>query len=125
MITLKTTGSFKKTSSFLRKMTAQRLYDKLSRYGEEGVKALSQATPIDTGLTAASWSYKIDVTDGRVTIGWNNSNTNNGVPIALVIQYGHATGTGGWVEGRDYINPAIQPIFDDMVKDVWKEVTSA
>lgn len=125
MITLKTTGSFKKTSSFLHKMTAQRLYDKLSRYGEKGVKALSQATPVDTGLTAASWSYKIEVTNGRVTIGWNNSNTNNGVPIALIIQYGHATGTGGWVEGRDYINPAIQPIFDDMVKDVWKEVISA
>lgn len=124
-ITLKTSGSFKRTTSFLHKMTASRLYSRLAYYGEQGVKALANATPKDTGLTAASWSYKIEAVEGRVTLSWNNSNTNNGVPIALVIQYGHVTGTGGWVEGRDYINPAIQPIFDKMVKDVWKEVTSA
>lgn len=124
-ITLKTSGSFKRTTSFLQKMNASRLYSRLSYYGEMGVKALSAATPKDTGLTASSWSYKIEAKEGRVTLSWNNSNTNNGVPIALVIQYGHVTGTGGWVEGRDYINPAIQPIFDKMVKDIWKEVTSA
>lgn len=124
-ITLKTSGSFKKTMSFLHKMTASQLYSRLSYYGEQGVKALASATPKDTGLTATSWSYKIEAVEGRVTLSWSNSNTNNGVPIALVIQYGHVTSTGGWVEGRDYINPAIQPIFDKMVKDVWKEVTSA
>lgn len=118
-------GSFKNTYKFLNKIAALNLYNKLKKYGEAGVVALAKATPVDTGKTAMSWEYKIETSSDRVVISWWNSNTVNGVPIALVIQYGHVTGTGGWVEGRDYINPAIQPIFDKMVDDVWKEVTSA
>lgn len=124
-VKLVTKGSFKNTYRFLGKISTLSLYNKLKKYGEAGVAALAKATPVDTGKTAMSWEYKIEVTGGKVIISWWNSNVVNGVPIALVIQYGHVTGTGGWVEGRDYINPAIQPIFDKMVDDVWKEVTSA
>ena len=88
-----------------------------------GVEALSSATPIESGLTASSWYYKIENKDGKASINFYNSNIQNGVPIAIILQYGHGTGTGGWVEGKDYINPAIQPIFDKIVNDAWKEVT--
>ena len=84
--------------------------------------ALASATPVDSGLTASSWSYEITNKNGTATISFRNSNIQNGVPIAIILQYGHATGTGGWVEGRDYINPAIQPIFDQIANDAWKEV---
>ena len=97
----------------------------LNRYGREGVRALSAATPVDSGETASSWSYDIIREDGRTSIVFSNSNIQNGVPIAIILQYGHATRNGGWIEGRDYINPAIQPIFDKIVEDAWKEVTSA
>lgn len=124
-IGFKTKGSFKNIYKFLNKMSSRTLYNKLKKYGEQGVEALVKATPVDTGQTALSWSYKIETTNGRVTISWWNSNTVDEVPIALVIQYGHVTGSGGWVEGRDYINPAIQPVFDKMVDAVWKEVTTS
>ena len=95
----------------------------LDKYGRAGVDALSSATPVDSGLTASSWSYKIVQGRGVATIEFHNSNFNEGVPSAIILQYGHGTGTGGWVEGRDYINPAIQPVFNKIVEDAWKEVT--
>ena len=95
----------------------------LDKYGREGVAALASATPVDSGLTASSWYYEITNGNGSATITFLNSNVNKGVPIAIILQYGHGTGTGGWVEGRDYINPAIQPIFDRIANDAWREVT--
>lgn len=92
------------------------------KYGREGVSALSSATPVDSGKTASSWYYKIERTKDMISITFLNSNINKGVPIAIILQYGHGTGTGGWVEGRDYINPAIQPIFDKMAEEAWREV---
>jgi hypothetical protein len=95
----------------------------LDRFGKEGVAALSSATPVNTGLTASSWYYEIKHEKGCSTISFHNSNIQNGVPIAIILQYGHGTNNGGWVEGRDYINPAIQPIFDKITNEAWKEVT--
>jgi hypothetical protein len=97
----------------------------LESLGQKGVAALSSATPVDSGLTAASWSYEISNKNGRTTITWFNSHVESGVNIAIILQYGHGTGTGGYVSGRDYINPAIQPIFDQIAEDMWKKVTSA
>lgn len=127
MVTVKlsTKGSFKNSYRFLKRIGTKQLFNKLKKYGEEGVEALAKATPVDSGLTATSWSYKIEANQSQVVISWSNSNVVDGVPIALVIQYGHVTGSGGWVEGRDYINPAIQPIFDKMVDSVWREVVNA
>jgi len=96
------------------------LFDK---YGREGVAALASATPIESGETANSWYYEIEHSRGVITITFANSHINKGVPIAIILQYGHGTGTGGWVQGRDYINPAIQPIFDKIANEAWKEVT--
>lgn len=123
MITFKQKGDFKKTFNFLRR--AKKIdFTGLIKYANEGVAALVEATPKDSGLTAASWFYEITETDGRVTINFLNSNLGNGwAPIAILLQYGHATGTGGWVEGVDYINPALKPIFDKIAKDAWEEVT--
>ena len=123
MITFRQKGDFSKLTRFLEKAKeAVRLGD-LDKYGREGVAALASATPVDTGLTANSWYYKIERKDGTATISFFNSNVQNGVPIAIILQYGHGTGTGGWVQGRDYINPAIQPIFDKIVTEAWREVT--
>ena len=123
MITFRQKGDFSKLTRFLEKAKeAVRLGD-LDKYGREGVAALASATPVDTGLTANSWYYKIEHKDGTATISFFNSNVQNGVPIAIILQYGHGTGTGGWVQGRDYINPAIQPIFDKIVTEAWREVT--
>lgn len=123
MITFRQKGDFKKLTRFLeRAKEAVRLGD-LDKYGREGVAALSSATPVDSGVTASSWYYKIENKNGTAKISFYNSNIQNGVPIAIIVQYGHGTGTGGWVEGRDYINPAIQPIFDAIADSVWKEVT--
>lgn len=116
-------GDFSKLTRFLEKAkNAVKLGD-LDKYGRAGVAALSSATPVDSGETASSWYYKIEHQNGRASINFYNSNVNQGVPIAIILQYGHATGTGGWVEGRDYINPAIQPIFDEIANNAWKEVT--
>lgn len=123
MISFRHKGDFSKLSSFLEKAkNAVRLGD-LDRYGREGVSALASATPVDTGETAKSWSYEIERKNGSTVISFHNSNIQNGVPIAIILQYGHGTGTGGWVEGRDYINPAIRPIFDKLAKEAWEEVT--
>lgn len=122
MITFRQKGDFSKLTCFLEKSKEAVKLGDLDRYGKEGVAALKSATPVDTGLTANSWSYKIERGNGSVSISFNNSNINNGVPIAIILQYGHGTRNGGWVEGRDYINPAIQPIFDEIVNNAWKEV---
>lgn len=123
MIRFRHRGNFSDTTKFLeRAKRAVRLSD-LDKYGREGVAALASATPVDTGLTASSWSYEITNKNGIITISFLNSNVQNGVPIAVILQYGHGTGTGGWVQGRDYINPAIQPIFDKIVDNAWREVT--
>lgn len=123
MITFRQKGDFSKLTSFLeRAKKAVRIGD-LDKYGREGVAALSSATPVRTGLTANSWYYEIEHQNGSVSIIFNNSNVNKGVPIAIILQYGHGTRNGGWVQGRDYINPAIQPIFDRITKEAWEEVT--
>lgn len=123
MIGFRQKGDFSKTKKYFNNL--QRALDRgvFDQYGAEGVRALSAATPVDTGLTSKSWSYKIVKGRTSVSIVFNNSNVQNGVPIAIVLQYGHATRNGGWVEGRDYINPAIQPIFDKLVRKAWGEVT--
>lgn len=124
MISFKQTGDFKKTSRYLRKVQHTSLTTELRRYAQEGVDALSRATPVDSGETAASWYYEIRRTPGSIKIEWKNSNIVNGVPIAIILQYGHATGNGGYVQGRDYINPAIQPVFDRISESIWKELSS-
>ena len=125
MITFRHKGDFSKTTRFLeRAKHAVRLAD-LDRFGREGVAALASATPVESGLTANSWYYEITCSKSGAKIAFHNSNIQNGVPIAIILQYGHGTGTGGWVEGRDYINPAIQPIFDRIVDEAWREVTRA
>ena len=123
MISFRHKGDFTKTTRFLKGANGGFKSSILDKYGREGVAALASATPKDTGLTANSWYYKIEQRNGSVTIAFYNSNIQNRVPIAIILQYGHGTGTGGWVEGRDYINPAIQPIFDRIVKEAWREVT--
>lgn len=123
MISFRQTGDFSKLTRYLEKAKNAVHLGNLDKYGRAGVAALMSATPRDTGTTANSWSYEIKNTKKSVSITFNNSNIQNGVPIAIIIQYGHGTNNGGWVEGRDYINPAIRPIFDSLAKDVWKEVT--
>lgn len=123
MITFRHKGSFSKTTQLLERAKRTSMLAQLDKFGREGVAALASATPIDSGLTASSWHYEITHTKSGAKITFKNSNIQNGVVIALILQYGHGTGTGGWVEGRDYINPAIQPIFDKMVNDTWREVT--
>lgn len=123
MIHFRHTGDFSKLTRFMeRAKEAVRLGD-LNKYGRAGVAALSSATQVDSGETAASWYYEITNKNNTITISFHNSNIQNGVPIAILLQYGHGTGTGGWVQGRDYINPAIQPIFDQIAEYAWKEVT--
>lgn len=117
-------GDFRKTMSFFNKLKDGDIYKCLERYGREGVQALSSATPVDSGKTANSWDYEIVKTNNSVSIYWTNSNINNGVPIAVILQYGHGTGTGGYVQGIDYINPALKPVFEKIATNVWKEVIS-
>lgn len=123
MIRFRHKGDFRKTTNFLDKARKGVDPSILHKYGEAGVAALASATPVDSGETANSWSYKIEQRNGSVAIGFYNSNIQNGVLVAILLQYGHGTGTGGFVQGRDYINPAIQPIFDNIVQEAWKEVT--
>jgi hypothetical protein len=122
MISVTSSGSFT-VDAFLAKLSKGDLFATLNRYGAMGVDALASATPVDSHLTASSWTYKVVKKKGFYAIYWNNTNMADGVPIAIILQYGHATGTGGWVEGRDYINPAIQPLFDQMADEAWKQVT--
>lgn len=124
MITFKHTGDFSKTTKFLKKSAGKaNIENVLNEYGKAGVAALKSATPIESGLTADSWYYEIEIKKGSYAIHFCNSNINEGVPIAIILQYGHGTRNGGWVQGRDYINPAAQPVFDDIVNKVWREVT--
>ena len=123
MISFRHKGDFSKLTSFLEKAKNSVKLGELDRYGREGVAALESATPKNTGLTASSWYYEIERKGESVSISFHNSNIQNGVPIAIILQYGHGTRNGGWVQGRDYINPAIQPIFDKIANDAWKEVT--
>ena len=123
MISFRQKGDFSKLTRFLERAKESVHAGDLDKYGQAEVAALSSATPIDSGKTANSWSYEITNKDGSVTITFNNSNIQNGVPIAIILQYGHGTKNGGWVQGRDYINPAIQPIFDEIVDNAWREVT--
>jgi hypothetical protein len=123
MITFRHKGNFNKLTVFLEKADRTARLKDLDKYGREGVAALASATPVDTGLTASSWYYEIKRQNGVVALNFCNSNVNNGIPIAIILQYGHGTRNGGWVEGRDYINPAIQPIFDRIANDAWREVT--
>lgn len=125
MISFRQKGDFSKLTSFLERAKESVKIGDLDKYGQEGVKALSSATPVDTGLTANSWDYKIENKNGSVTISFFNSNIQNGVPIAIILQYGHGTKNGGWVQGRDYINPAIKPIFDKIAENAWREVTKS
>lgn len=123
VIVFKHRGNLKKTTKFLERTAKEDYLKSLDKYGQEGVNALSLATPVDTGKTAASWDYRIEKTGTGVKLVWTNSNVNKGVNIAIILQYGHGTRNGGYVQGRDYINPAIRPIFDKIADDAWKEVT--
>lgn len=123
MISFRQKGDFSKLTRFLERAKEAVKVGDLDKYGQEGVAALASATPVDSGLTANSWYYEIENKKGSVKISFKNSNIQNGVPIAIILQYGHGTGTGGWVQGRDYINPAIQPIFDKIAENAWREVT--
>lgn len=118
-------GGFTKTERFINRMKRREYLNVLDEFGREGVQALRNATPVDSGTTAESWDYEIKRTRNCTEIIWTNSNINDGVPIAIILQYGHGTGTGGYVQGRDYINPAIQPIFDKIAEKAWKVVTSS
>lgn len=123
MITFKHKGDFSNLTRFLERAKEVVHMGDLDKYGRAGVEALASATPVDSGETANSWYYEITNSNGSAKITFNNSNIQNGVPIAIILQYGHGTGTGGWVDGRDYINPAIQPIFDEIANNAWREVT--
>ena len=122
MIRFRQKGDFSNLTRFLERSKEVIKLGDLDQYGQEGVAALASATPKDSGLTASSWYYKIEHGNGTVSISFHNSHINDGVPIAIILQYGHGTGTGGWVQGRDYINPAVRPIFDKIVNNAWKEV---
>lgn len=122
LITFKQQGDFKKLSSFLERMKKPLKKTTLDKYGKEGVQALMAATPVDTGLTASLWHYDINMSKDSFSISFYNDNINNGVPIAIILNYGHGTRNGGYVKGRNYINPAIQPIFDKLAQEAWKEV---
>lgn len=125
MISFRQKGDFSKLTRFLERAKEVAHLGILDKYGKEGVAALSSATPHDTGKTAESWYYEIENKNGSATISFCNSNIQNGVNIAIVLQYGHATKGGGWVQGKDYINPAIRPIFDKIAEDAWKEVSKS
>lgn len=123
-ITVSASGDFKNLERFLKNAGSRNYRRLLEEYGRKGVDALSMATPVDSGMTASSWSYDISETSNGFEINWNNSNVNDGVNIAIILQYGHGTGTGGYVQGRDYINPALQSVFDGFVDDLTKAVNN-
>lgn len=125
VIKVKHKGSFKKTERFMNFLKGNRHLNSLEKYGELGVEALAAATPIDSGLTATLWKYEITKEKGKVSIKWLNTNIQNGINVVILLRYGHGTGTGGYVEGVDFISPAIKPIFDQIADGVWKEVEKA
>lgn len=118
-------GDFLKTERFLRNANKKINSFNFEKYGQMGAAALAANTPVDSGKTASSWSYDVIRASDAIRVVWKNSNINKGVPIAIILQYGHGTRNGGYVQGRDYINPALRPIFDEMAKEMWKEVRSA
>lgn len=124
MFSLSSRGNFDETEKFLRKAASMKAPSSLDKYGQAGVAALASATPTDSGKTASSWRYEIKSSGNGFTIDFLNSNINDNVNIAVILQYGHGTGTGGYVSGRDYINPAIQPVFDKLAEEAWKEVSN-
>jgi hypothetical protein len=123
MITFTSSGSFDKTEDFLKRMSRVDVVPLLKSAGERGVQILSINTPVDTGKTAQSWTYKVTRTKNSYRLDWSNSNSQNGSNVAILLQYGHGTGTGGYVQGIDYINPAVRPIFEALVAEIWGEVT--
>ena len=125
LIRITTKGDFNNTFRFLNKMSKFQINKILEKYGQMGVEALRSATPIDSGKTAESWGYEISVGKEEATIHWTNTNQNKGVYIAVILQYGHGTGTGGYVQGIDYINPAIRPVFDKIAEEAWMEVVNS
>lgn len=125
MIRIRSRGDFSRTNRFLRFLHNKEHLKALEKYGEKGVRALSAATPVRSGKTAESWSYEIHYGLGSVSLVWKNNNINDGVNIAVILQYGHGTGTGGYVVGLDYINPALRPVFEFIADDVWAEVVNA
>lgn len=124
MIRIKHKGDYSKVTRYFEKLSKRATIVALEKYGQMAVDALAQSTPVRSGLTASSWHFEINKTGKGYSIDLFNSHVNKGVPIAIILQYGHGTGTGGWVEGRDYINPAIQPVFDKLASDAWKEVSN-
>jgi hypothetical protein len=125
VISFASSGSWKKTENYLRKNARGDFFQGLEGLAQQGVNALANATPLESGLTAQSWTYKIERTRATLSITWNNTDIETGFPVAIMLQYGYSTGTGGYVAGRDYINPAIRPVFDSIRDKVWKAVTSA
>lgn len=125
MIKISSSGDFSKTFKFLNFMSNWKIDKILQKYGQQGVAALAAATPVESGTTANSWSYEIKSSGQSATIYWSNSNVNKGVNIAVILQFGHGTGTGGYVQGRDYINPAMRPVFDKIAEEAWREVVKA
>lgn len=121
-ITLETSGSYSSTTTWLQRLGRMSIEQQLARYGVKGVKALASSTPVETGKTASSWSYSVTRKGDTWILSWENTNVVRGVPIAIILQYGHVTGTGGWVQGRDYINPAIKPLMDEIAEGVWRTV---
>ena len=125
MFQLTSKGDFTRTFKFLNKMQNFKIDSILEKYAQQGVSALASATPVDSGATASSWGYEITRSGQGATIYWTNTNSNQGVIIAVILQYGHGTGTGGYVQGRDYINPAMRPVFDQIADAAWREVVNA
>lgn len=125
MIIFESRGDFKKTEKFFKAMLKGKLFDEMDKYGRMGVDALASYTPRDTGLTAADWGYEISRSFGSYSITWTNRNPAGGTPVVILLQYGHGTGTGGYVQGQDFINPALRPVFDAIAEGVWKAVTTA
>lgn len=125
MISVKVLGSFNQVESLLKKLAKLNVAAIMNASGQEGVSALANATPTDTGVAAHSWSYKVSSSGGVYVITWTNSDIENGFPVVIMLQYGHGTGTGGYVAGIDFINPAMKPVFDRIASNVWKAVTSA
>lgn len=123
MIRIRQRGDFSKITRYLQRVKDEVIIEILNRHGREGVTALASATPVDTGLTANSWYYQVERNNGKYSLAFYNSNIQNGVPIAVILQYGHGTRNGGWVQGVDYINPALRPIFDKISNEAWREVT--
>lgn len=125
MFRLEQKGSFKNLEKFLSTMEKGDIYSELNRYGQQGVQALQMTTPVDSGTTSRSWTYQVEIGSDSTTVAWYNSNINKGVNIAIILQFGHGTGTGGYVMGRDYINPAVSPVMDQIAKNVWAAVKNA